>query len=75
MICGDYTTYSPRSHPLPRSFLHQRSRAWHDANSMIANLIHPHANMSQDALDDLRVVDQRHDRHLNHNRRRNHRRS
>jgi len=31
---------------------------------MIANLIHPHANMPQDALDDLRVVDQRHDAHL-----------
>jgi hypothetical protein len=25
---------------------------------MIANLIHLHANMPQDALDDLRVVDQ-----------------
>ena len=31
---------------------------------MIANLIHPHANMPQDALDDLRVIDQRHDAHL-----------
>ncbi len=25
MICGDYTTHSPRSQPLPRSFLHRRS--------------------------------------------------
>jgi len=31
---------------------------------MIANLIHPHDNMPQDVLDDLRVVDQRHDAHL-----------
>jgi DUF438 domain-containing protein len=31
---------------------------------VIANLIHPHANMPQDALDDLRVVDERHDAHL-----------
>ena len=31
---------------------------------MLANLIHPQANMSQDALDDLRVVDERHDAHL-----------
>ena len=37
--------------------------AWCDANAMIANLIHPlvyapGANMLQDALDDLRVIDQ-----------------
>jgi len=37
---------------------------WQDANSLIANLIHPHDNMPQDVLDDLRVVDQRHDAHL-----------
>ena len=45
-------------------FLHRRPRAWRDANAMIANLIHPQANMSQDALDDLRVVDERHGAHL-----------
>ena len=39
-------------------FLHRRPRDRCDANAMIANLIHPHANMPQDALDDLRVVDQ-----------------
>ncbi|MSR42104.1 MAG: hypothetical protein EXS10_09445 [Phycisphaerales bacterium] len=39
----------------------QRPRAWRDANAVIAKLIHPHANMPQDALDDLRVVDQTHD--------------
>ncbi len=38
-------------------------------NAVIANLIHPlvyapRANMTQDALDDLRVVDQLHDAHL-----------
>ena len=42
----------------------RRSSAWRDANAMLANLTHPHANMPQDALDDLRVVDQRHDAHL-----------
>jgi len=31
---------------------------WQDAKAMIANLIHPHANMTQDALDDLRVIDE-----------------
>ena len=39
-----------------------RPRAWRDANAVIANLIHPPvyapgANMPQDALDDLRVID------------------
>ena len=47
----------------------RRPRAWRDANSMIANLTHPlvyapGANMPQDALDDLRVIDERHDAHL-----------
>ena len=36
----------------------RRPRAWRDANAMIANLIHPHANMPQDVLDDLRVIDE-----------------
>ena len=50
-------------------FLHRRPRAWRDANAVIANLIHPlvyapGANMPQDALDDLRVIDERHDAHL-----------
>jgi len=31
---------------------------------VIANLIHPLANMLQDALDDLRIIDERHDAHL-----------
>jgi len=31
MICGDYITHSPHSHPLPRSFLHRRSRAGYQA--------------------------------------------
>ena len=40
-----------------------RPRARCDANAVIANLIHPlvyapGANMPQDALDDLRVIDQ-----------------
>ena len=39
-------------------FLHRRPRAWRDANAVIANIIHPHANMPQDALDDLRVIDE-----------------
>ena len=46
-----------------------RPRAWRDANAVIANLIHPlvyapGANMPQDALDDLRVIDERHGAHL-----------
>ena len=45
---------SRRRHRFP----HRRPRAWRDANAMIANLIHPHANMPQDALDDLRVIDE-----------------
>ena len=41
----------------------RRPRAWRDANAVIANLIHPlvyvpGANMPQDALDDLRVIDE-----------------
>ena len=44
-------------------FPYRRPRAWRDANSMIANFTHPlvyasGANMPQDALDDLRVIDQ-----------------
>ena len=44
-------------------FPYRRSRAWRDANSMIANFTHPlvyapGANMPQDALDDLRVIDE-----------------
>ena len=36
----------------------RRPRAWRDANAMIANLFHPRANMPQDVLDDLRVIDE-----------------
>ena len=42
----------------------RRPRAWRDANAIIPNLTHPHANMPQDELDNLRVVDQRHGAHL-----------
>ena len=50
-------------------FPYRRSRAWRDANAVIANLVHPlvyapGANMPQDALDDLRVVYQRHGAHF-----------
>ena len=41
-----------------------RSRAWRDTNAIIPKFTCPHANMPQDALDDLRVVDQRDDAHL-----------
>ena len=40
------------------SFRCRRPRAWRDANAMIVNLIHPRANMPQDVLDDLRVIDE-----------------
>jgi len=40
-------------------FPHRRPRAWRDANAIIPNLTHPHANMPQDVLDDLRVIDER----------------
>ena len=35
-----------------------RSRAWRDTNAIIPKFTCPHANMPQDALDDLRVIDQ-----------------
>ena len=38
-------------------FIHRRTRAWRDANAVIANLIHPQANMPQDVFDELRVID------------------
>jgi hypothetical protein len=37
---------------------HRQPCAGRDPNAVIANLIHPQANMTRDALDDLRVVDQ-----------------
>jgi len=48
---------------IARRFHHRRPRVWRDANAVIANLIHalvyaPGANMPQDALDSLRIIDQ-----------------
>ncbi len=37
---------------------HRRPSAWRNANAMLANFIHPLVNMPQDALDDLRVIDE-----------------
>ena len=42
----------------------RRARARCDANAIIPKFTLPLAEMTQDALDDLRVVDQRHDPHL-----------
>ena len=47
-------------HRFPR----RRPCAWCKANAMIAKFTCPHANMPQDALNDLRVIDQSHDAHL-----------
>ena len=40
-------------------FPYRRPHAWRGANAVIANRTHPHANMPQAALDDLRVIDER----------------
>ena len=45
-------------------FPYGRLRALRDANALIAKLIHSPVNMTNDALEVQRVVDQRHDANL-----------